>query len=162
MKTLLIDNYDSYTHILAQDLWQAFGDKPIVVKNDSLSLEEIRDLDVDAIVISPGPGRPGVAEDFGVCAAVIEAFHTTPILGVCLGHQGLGASYGATIVHAPRVMHGKLSAIDHDGTGLFEGIPSGFKAVRYHSLVLSEEGLPERVRVTARAADDGSIMAIAI
>ncbi|WP_438022300.1 aminodeoxychorismate synthase component I [Sorangium sp. So ce233] len=162
MKTLLIDNYDSYTHILGQYLWEVNGEKPIIVRNDSLSLAEIRDLEVDNIVISPGPGRPERRADFGVCAEVIEALADTPILGVCLGHQGLAARFGGRVRHAPRVMHGKVAEVEHDGAGLFEGVPSPFKVVRYHSLIVSDDDLPAEIEVTARTRGDGLIMALKI
>ncbi|XXX72672.1 chorismate-binding protein [Sorangium sp. So ce134] len=162
MKTLLIDNYDSYTHILGQYLWEVNGEEPIVVRNDSLSLAEIRDLAVDAIVISPGPGRPERRADFGVCIDVIEALADTPILGVCLGHQGLAARFGGRVQHAPRVMHGKVTEVEHDGAGLFEGVPSPFKVVRYHSLIVGDDALPPEIEVTARTRGDGLIMALKI
>ncbi|WP_437618468.1 chorismate-binding protein [Sorangium sp. So ce1151] len=162
MKTLLIDNYDSYTHILGQYLWEVNGEKPIIVRNDSLSLAEIRDLDLDSIVISPGPGRPERRADFGVCAEVIEALTDTPILGVCLGHQGLAARFGGRVRHAPRVMHGKVAEVEHDGTGLFLGVPSPFKVVRYHSLIVDDDDLPAEIQVTARTRGDGLIMALQI
>ncbi|WP_199694541.1 anthranilate synthase component II, partial [Sorangium cellulosum] len=162
MKTLLIDNYDSYTHILGQYLWEVNGEEPIIVRNDSLSLAEIRDLDVDSIVISPGPGRPERRADFGVCAEVIEALADTPILGVCLGHQGLAARFGGRVRHAPRVMHGKVAEVEHGGAGLFEGVPSPFKVVRYHSLIVSDDDLPAEIEVTARTRGDGLIMALKI
>ncbi|WP_437585683.1 chorismate-binding protein [Sorangium sp. So ce1000] len=162
MKTLLIDNYDSYTHILGQYLWEVNGEEPMVVKNDSLSLAEIASLELDSIVISPGPGRPERRADFGVCAEVIEALAETPILGVCLGHQGLAARFGGRIQHAPRVMHGKVVEIEHEGTGLFEGVPSPFKVVRYHSLIVGDGELPAEIQVTARTRGDGLIMALKI
>ncbi|WP_437476640.1 aminodeoxychorismate synthase component I [Sorangium sp. So ce1014] len=162
MKTLLIDNYDSYTHILGQYLWEVNGEEPIIVRNDRLSLAEIRDLEVDSIVISPGPGRPERRADFGVCMEVIEALADTPILGVCLGHQGLAARFGGRVQHAPRVMHGKVTEVEHDGTGLFEGVPSPFKVVRYHSLIVGDDALPAEIEVTARTRGDGLIMALKI
>ncbi|WP_437720645.1 chorismate-binding protein [Sorangium sp. So ce861] len=162
MKTLLIDNYDSYTHILGQYLWEVNGEKPIVVRNDSLTLAEIRDLEVDGIVLSPGPGRPERRADFGVCMDVIEALADTPILGVCLGHQGLAARFGGRVQHAPRVMHGKVAEVEHDGTGLFDGVPSPFKVVRYHSLIVGGDALPPEIEVTARTRGDGLIMALKI
>ncbi|WP_437806663.1 aminodeoxychorismate synthase component I [Sorangium sp. So ce1078] len=162
MKTLLIDNYDSYTHILGQYLWEVNGEEPIVVRNDSLSLAEIRDLAVDSIVISPGPGRPERRADFGVCMEVIDALADTPILGVCLGHQGLAARFGGRVQHAPRVMHGKVAEVEHDGAGLFEGVPSPFKVVRYHSLIVGDDALPAEIEVTARTRGDGLIMALKI
>ncbi|WP_437766369.1 chorismate-binding protein [Sorangium sp. So ce281] len=162
MKTLLIDNYDSYTHILGQYLWEVSGEEPIIVKNDSLSLAEIEGLELDSIVISPGPGRPERRADFGVCAEVIEALAGTPILGVCLGHQGLAARFGGRVQHAPRVMHGKIVEIEHDGAGLFEGVPSPFRVVRYHSLIVGDGELPAEIQVTARTRGDGLIMALKI
>ncbi|WP_437541527.1 aminodeoxychorismate synthase component I [Sorangium sp. So ce367] len=162
MKTLLIDNYDSYTHILGQYLWEVSGEEPIIVKNDSLSLAEIEGLELDSIVLSPGPGRPERRADFGVCAEVIEALAGTPILGVCLGHQGLAARFGGRVEHAPRVMHGKIVEIEHDGAGLFEGVPSPFQVVRYHSLIVGDGELPAEIQVTARTRGDGLIMALKI
>jgi para-aminobenzoate synthetase len=160
MKSLLLDNYDSFSRILYQYLWEVNGEKPLFIRNDALSLEAIRDERFDNIVISPGPGHPGNPRDFGVCAQVIAAFPDRPILGVCLGLQGLGLAAGAEVVPAPRVRHGKTSLIRHDGEGLFAGLPQGFAAVRYHSLVLDPESLPPGLRVTATAADDGQVMAI--
>ncbi|WP_437520909.1 chorismate-binding protein [Sorangium sp. So ce726] len=162
MKTLLIDNYDSYTHILGQYLWEVSGEEPIIVRNDSLSLAEIEGLELDSIVISPGPGRPERRADFGVCAEVIDALAGTAILGVCLGHQGLAARFGGRIQHAPRVMHGKIVEIEHDGAGLFEGVPSPFQVVRYHSLIVGDGELPAEIQVTARTRGDGLIMALQI
>lgn len=158
MRTLLIDNYDSYSHILAQYVWEVFGDKPIIVKNDRLSYQEIRDLDFDGVIISPGPGHPDIPTDFGVCRAIIEATDR-PILGVCLGHQGLAACFGGKVVFAPKVMHGKYSRIAHDGSALFAGIPSGFRAVRYHSLLVEPAA---GVKVTARTMEDGLVMGLQI
>ncbi|AUX44772.1 anthranilate synthase [Sorangium cellulosum] len=162
MKTLLIDNYDSYTHILGQYLWEVNGEQPITVRNDSLSLAEIKDLEIDSIVLSPGPGRPERRADFGVCMEVIDALPETPILGVCLGHQGLAARFGGRVRHAPRVAHGKIAEIEHDGTGLFEGVPSPFKAVRYHSLLVDDGDLPADIEITARTRGDGLVMALKI
>ncbi len=160
MKTLLLDNYDSFTHILFQYLWEVNGEKPLLLRNDEWSLEEIRRASFDAIVISPGPGHPADARDFGVCAQVIAAFPDRPILGVCLGLQGLGLAAGGRVVPAPAVRHGKHSRIRHDGEGLFAGLPQNFSAVRYHSLVLDPHRLPAGLIVAATALDDGQIMAI--
>ncbi len=158
MKTLLIDNYDSFTYNLFQLLAEANGDEPIVVRNDEASWEELSKLEFDNVVVSPGPGRPDRAEDFGVCArAIAEA--DVPLLGVCLGHQGLGWVSGGTVVHAPEVMHGRLSAVLHEDSPLFAGIPREFQAVRYHSLCV-QTPLPDELEPIAWTSDD-VLMAVA-
>jgi para-aminobenzoate synthetase len=151
MRTLLIDNYDSFTFNLFHLLGEVNGDEPIVVRNDELSWEELAALRVDSIVISPGPGRPEHERDVGVSLDVLQRA-AVPVLGVCLGHQALAHMTGGSIEHAPEVMHGRLSSIHHDGRGLFEGIPQGFAAVRYHSLVVG--AVPAALRVTAWTPDD--------
>ena len=150
---LIIDNYDSFTYNLYQLIGQL--DPEIkVVKNDELNLDEIRKLEPDSIVISPGPGNPGNKRDFGVCTDVIlELGDEIPILGVCLGHQGIFAAFGGEIVRNQPV-HGKQSSIVHDGKGLFKGLENPLPAARYHSLSCSEETTPECVEVTARTKDD--------
>lgn len=160
MKTLVIDNHDSYTYLLAQYLWKANGEKPLVVPNDALSIEKIRGLDFHNIVISPGPGHPAHPGDFGVCMDVLKAFPDRPILGVCLGHQGLGVYAGAKVRRAPRVMHGKTSAIVTDGSSLFRGLPRRFTAMRYHSLIVDSKTVPEGVKVTARTDPGGLVMGL--
>jgi para-aminobenzoate synthetase len=158
MKTLLIDNYDSFTYNLFQLLAEANGDEPIVVRNDEAPWEELAQLPFDNVVVSPGPGRPDREEDFGVCAqAIAEA--DVPLLGVCLGHQGLGWVSGGTVVHAPEVMHGRLSAVLHEESPLFAGIPREFQAVRYHSLCV-QQPLPEELEPIAWTSD-GVLMAVA-
>jgi para-aminobenzoate synthetase len=157
MRTLLIDNYDSFTFNLFQLLAAVNREEPIVVRNDAATWSQLDAEAFDNIVISPGPGRPERAKDFGVCKDAIEAA-TVPLLGVCLGHQGLGYLSGGTVVHAPEVMHGRLSAIYHDESPLFSGIPQGFEAVRYHSLCLRAP-LPACLRATAWTAD-GVVMAV--
>jgi anthranilate synthase component 2 len=160
MKLLLLDNYDSFVWNLAQAL-RSLGAHTHVVRNDAISLREVIELAPDAIVISPGPGRPEDPRYFGVCADVLrELGPRVPLLGVCLGHQGIVHSLGGRIVSAPRVMHGKTSAIQHDGTGLFEGIASPCVAMRYHSLVADAAHIPACLRVSARTAD-GLVMAVA-
>src|SRR5829696_9963549 len=146
MRTLLIDNYDSFTFNLFHLLGEVNGDEPIVVRNDELPWEELAALPVDNIVISPGPGRPERVRDVGVSLDVLERAEM-PVLGVCLGHQALAHVAGGAVDHAPTVMHGRLSEIHHDGRGLFAGIPQGFAAVRYHSL--SVGAMPATLRVTA-------------
>jgi len=157
LKTLLIDNYDSFTYNLFQLLGEANGEEPLVVRNDAASWEELARLDFDNVVISPGPGRPGREADFGVCAEAIRS-STVPLLGVCLGHQGLGALHGAQVIAAPEPMHGRLSAILHDDSPLFAGIPREFQAVRYHSLCV-EQPLPPELRGIAWTSD-GVLMAL--
>ncbi|MEA2363635.1 MAG: para-aminobenzoate synthetase [Thermoleophilaceae bacterium] len=158
MKTLLIDNYDSFTYNLFQLLAEANGEEPIVVRNDGATWAELAGGDFDNVVISPGPGSPDRPKDFGVCAdAIREA--DVPLLGVCLGHQGVGHIAGAEVVHAPEVMHGRLSAVYHDESPLFADIPQGFQVVRYHSLCV-EEPLPEDLQATAWTSD-GVVMGLA-
>lgn len=150
---LIIDNYDSFTYNLYQLIGQLDPDIK-VVKNDELNLDEIRKLEPDSIVISPGPGNPGNKRDFGICNDVImELGGEIPILGVCLGHQGIFAAFGGEIVRNQPV-HGKQSSIVHDGKGLFKGLENPLPAARYHSLSCNEETTPECVEVTARTKDD--------
>jgi len=158
VKTLLIDNYDSFTYNLFQLLAEANGEEPVVVRNDGATWEDLSRWEVDNIVISPGPGRPDHEKDFGVCADTILKAHV-PLLGVCLGHQGLGWIAGAQVVHAPEVMHGRLSAVIHEETPLFAGIPREFQAVRYHSLCVSQP-LPDDLEPIAWTSD-GVLMAVA-
>ncbi|MGZ8634888.1 MAG: glutamine amidotransferase-related protein, partial [Solirubrobacteraceae bacterium] len=150
MRTLLIDNYDSFTFNLFHLLGEVNGHEPIVVRNDDLTWEELAALGVDNVVISPGPGRPEHEGDVGISLEVLQRAEV-PVLGVCLGHQALAHATGGAIDHAPEVMHGRLSPIHHDGNGLFAGIPQGFAAVRYHSLVVG--ALPAELRVTAWTPD---------
>ena len=150
MRTLLIDNYDSFTFNLFHLLGEVNGDEPIVVRNDELSWEELAALPIDNIVISPGPGRPEHDRDVGVSLDALKRAEV-PVLGVCLGHQALAHITGGAIDHAPEVMHGRLSRIHHDEGGLFEGLPQGFAAVRYHSLVVG--AVPADLRVTAWTPD---------
>ena len=157
LKTLLIDNYDSFTYNLFQLLAEVNGEEPLVVRNDAASWDELARLGCDNVVISPGPGRPERIEDFGVCAAAIRRSEL-PLLGVCIGHQGLGALYGAAVVPAPEPFHGRLSAVIHDEAPLFAGIPREFAAVRYHSLCV-EQPLPDELRATAWTSD-GIMMAL--
>jgi para-aminobenzoate synthetase len=156
MRTLLIDNYDSFTWNLFQLLAEVNGSEPLVVRNDEMGWEELERLEFDNVVISPGPGRPEDPADFGVCAEVIRRCEK-PLLGVCLGLQGLGWVEGGRVEQAPEPMHGRVVPVEHDGTGLFAGIPSPFQATRYHSLALARP-LPETLRETATA--DGIPMAI--
>jgi anthranilate synthase/aminodeoxychorismate synthase-like glutamine amidotransferase len=154
---LVIDNYDSFTYNLVQYLGE-LGAEVRVMRNDTAALEDIAAVKADRIVISPGPGRP---ERAGVTMSVIRALgQTTPILGVCLGHQAIGAVFGGTVVRAAVPMHGKTSTIEHDGRGLFSGIAGPFVASRYHSLVVAADSVPADLIVTARTADDRTIMGL--
>ncbi|MEP7310728.1 MAG: aminodeoxychorismate/anthranilate synthase component II [Acidobacteriota bacterium] len=154
---LVIDNYDSFTYNLVQYLGELGADVH-VVRNDAQSLDAIAALKPERIVISPGPGRP---EQAGVTMEVIrELGATVPILGVCLGHQAIGAVFGGSVVRAAAPMHGKTSTIEHDGRGVFSGIESPFTASRYHSLIVAEEGLPPEIEISARTRDDRAIMGI--
>lgn len=154
---LLIDNYDSFTFNLAQYLGE-MGAEVLVRRNDQVTLDEIDAMHPSHIVISPGPGRP---EQAGISMAAIERFAPrVPILGVCLGHQAMGAAFGGQVVRARHLMHGKSSSIEHDGRGLFAGLRGPFAAARYHSLVVAEEGWPERLEITARTVDDHTVMAL--
>ncbi len=157
MSTLLVDNYDSYTYNVFHLLAAACGEEPIVVHNDMVSWRALSRWDFDAIVLSPGPGRPERWHDFGVCADILRSSEV-PVLGVCLGHQGLGHVLKATVTYAPTVMHGRLSPVKHTGAGLFEGIPQDFEVVRYHSLAVSGS-LGEEGREIAWT-DDGVVMGI--
>jgi len=154
---LVIDNYDSFTYNLVQYLGE-LGAEVRVMRNDVVTLDVIETAKPDRVVISPGPGRP---EHAGVTMSVIRRLgQTTPILGVCLGHQAIGAVFGGAVVRAGVPMHGKTSTIEHDGRGVFSGIAGPFVASRYHSLVVAEEGLPGELEVAARTREDGSIMGL--
>ena len=154
---LVIDNYDSFTYNLVQYLGELGADVR-VVRNDAGTVDDLRAARPDRIVISPGPGRP---EDAGVTMAAIEQLgETTPILGVCLGHQAIGAVFGGSVVRAAAPMHGKTSTIEHDGRGVFTGIDGPFVASRYHSLVVADDRLPADLVVTARTREDHAIMGL--
>jgi len=153
---LVIDNYDSFTYNLVQYLGE-LGQDLMVHRNDSITLAEIEKLAPSYIVISPGPGRP---ENAGITQDVIRKFgESTPILGVCLGHQAIGQVFGGVVTYAQKIMHGKTSEITHDGDSLFKGLPNPFVATRYHSLVLESRSLPESLKLSAWTAD-GEVMAI--
>ncbi|MEK6717652.1 MAG: aminodeoxychorismate/anthranilate synthase component II [candidate division NC10 bacterium] len=153
---LMIDNYDSFTYNLVQYL-RELGAEVEVHRNDRITLEEIRAMRPERIVLSPGPCTPAEA---GICCDLIRAFGaTTPLLGVCLGHQCIGAAYGGRIVRAARLMHGKTSPIRHDGQTLFAGLPNPFEATRYHSLLIERESLPACLTISAETAE-GEIMGV--
>ena len=154
---LVIDNYDSFTYNLVQYLGE-LGAEVSVLRNDAATVEDVLAARADQIVISPGPGRP---EEAGVTMDVIRRLgETTPILGVCLGHQAIGAAFGGEVVRANVPMHGKTSTIEHDGRGVFTGINGPFPASRYHSLVVSESGLPDALEVNARTREEGIVMGL--
>ncbi|MGD8608295.1 MAG: aminodeoxychorismate/anthranilate synthase component II [Myxococcales bacterium] len=153
---LVIDNYDSFTYNLVQYLGE-LGAEVVVKRNDAVSVQEIEALGPSGILISPGPGRP---EEAGVSLAVIERLGpTTPILGVCLGHQSIAQNFGASIVRADRLMHGRTSAIHHRGQGVFADLPSPLTATRYHSLIVKRETIPDELEVTAWT-DQNEVMGI--
>jgi len=155
-RVVLIDNYDSFVYNLVQELGE-LGAEPVVFRNDAVDMDGIRAAEPDAIVISPGPGRP---ESAGISMEVISTFAgAIPILGVCLGHQCLGEVYGGQTVSAPTLMHGKTSEIHHDGTGVFAGLPDPFTATRYHSLVVDPRSVPDVLEVTA-STSDGVVMGL--
>lgn len=167
MKTLLIDNYDSFTYNLFHLIGEVNGEEPLILLNNAISVEELGGLVFDNIVLSPGPGHPASPRDFGVCGAILQrlgdgtgggAWGDRPLLGVCLGHQGLALRYGAAVGHAPAPAHGRIDAVYHDGSLLFAGIPSPLQVVRYHSLVVHEP-LPPHLRRTAQTRD-GLLMAL--
>jgi anthranilate synthase component 2 len=160
MKILVIDNYDSFVYNIAQLLGELKTD-PLVVRNDKITLKETRNIKPDAIVISPGPGHPADRKYFGVCTDVIrELGPKIPILGVCLGHQGIVHAFGGRVINAGKVRHGKTSAVQYLGDRLFDNVNNPFKATRYHSLVADKDAIPACLEVTAKALDDGEIMAI--
>ncbi len=156
-RVLVIDNYDSFVYNLVQYLGE-LGADPVVYRHDEITLDDMRALDPDAVLVSPGPGRP---EDAGLSNDAIRAFgeHGTPVLGVCLGLQCIGQLYGGEVVRAPHVMHGKTSEITHNGTGVFKGLRSPLTATRYHSLVVARDSVPQVLEVTAES-EDGLVMGL--
>ena len=158
-KTLIIDNYDSFTFNLFQMLGE-LGANPVVFRNDELTVAAIRELSPSHIVISPGPGIPSDPKYFGVSLEAIHEFESTPILGVCLGHQGICYAFGGKVIRAPRVMHGKTSEIIHDKKNLFRGIDSPLIGMRYHSLIAEKKSVPRELKVTASEKRSGMVMAV--
>jgi anthranilate synthase component 2 len=160
MKFLIIDNYDSFVYNIAQYLGE-LGVDCDVKRNDKITLEQIKENKYDAIIISPGPGTPEDKKYFGVCTEVIKNMGpTTPILGVCLGHQGIIHAFGGKVTNAGCVRHGKTSPVDHTNSDLFKDVKNPFRATRYHSLVGDKTVIPKSLEVTAVAIDDGEIMAV--
>ena len=155
-RVVVVDNYDSFTYNLVQYI-ETLGGECDVRLNDRVTVEEIRAASPAGVLLSPGPGDP---DDAGVTLAVIEQLSgTVPILGVCLGHQAIGQAFGGKVVRAPELMHGKTSAIEHDGRGIFQGVPNPFEATRYHSLIVEEVGFPKVLEVSART-HKGEIMGL--
>ena len=155
-KVLVVDNYDSFTYNLVQYVL-GIGAETSVYLNDRITVEQIAELAPNGLLLSPGPGTP---DDAGVTLSVIREFAgKIPIFGVCLGHQSIGQSFGGNIIRAPRLMHGKTSMVEHDGKGVFKGMPNPFEATRYHSLVIEESSMPECLEISARTTD-GEIMAV--
>ncbi len=158
MQVVLIDNYDSFTWNLAHLVASITGDLPIVVRNDEASVADIQRLQPKALILSPGPGHPATARDFGICTQVLRSDLNLPVLGVCLGHQGIAAFAGAPVVPATQVMHGLTSQIQHCGKDLFQGVPQGFQAMRYHSFIVASP-LPLNLELLAWTTT-GEVMAL--
>jgi anthranilate synthase/aminodeoxychorismate synthase-like glutamine amidotransferase len=160
-KVVIIDNYDSYAYNLYQRMGEIVGVAPKVFRNDRVTIEEVNDLAPTHLVISPGPGNPENPAYFGICRRLLLEFGArVPVLGVCLGHQGIGAAYGGRVIQAPAPMHGKSSRVRHDGSLLFRGLGSPLIAMRYHSLIVDPDSIPDSLRVTAWT-DDGIVMGLA-
>lgn len=159
MRVLVVDNYDSFVYNIAQRLGE-LKTEPTVVRNDKITINSVKSIDPDAIVISPGPGHPADRKYFGICTDIItELGPQTPILGVCLGHQGIVHAFGGKVINAKTVRHGKTSTIQYSSGRLFDQVSNPFKATRYHSLV-ADKKIPPCLEVTATALDDGEIMGI--
>jgi anthranilate synthase/aminodeoxychorismate synthase-like glutamine amidotransferase len=155
-RVVVVDNYDSFTYNLVQYI-ETLGGECDVRLNDRVTVQEIREAKPSGVLLSPGPGNP---DEAGVTLAVIEQLSgELPIFGVCLGHQAIGQAFGGKVVRAPELMHGKTSGIEHDGRGIFQGVPSPFEATRYHSLIVEEAGFPAALEVTARTKN-GEIMGL--
>lgn len=160
MRVLIVDNYDSFTYNLYQYLGE-LGANPFVERNDAVDLDQIRTAAPTHIVLSPGPGSPDRPRDFGISAAVIlELARSTPVLGVCLGHQGIIHHLGGRVTRAPEIVHGKTSRVRHTGGGIFEGLPPEIEVMRYHSLIGERSSIPSCLRVTAETTKDQLVMAV--
>lgn len=158
MNIIILDNYDSFVYNIAQYVG-SLGAECEVVRNDKTSVDRIRKY--DGVIISPGPGNPSDPRYFGICSDVIRDLGpSVPILGVCLGHQGIVEAYGGIVTNAVRIRQGKTSPVTHDGTGILRGVPSPFRATRYHSLVGERTAIPDCLAVNATAGDDGEVMAV--
>lgn len=154
---LLIDNYDSFTFNLYQYLGE-IGEEMVVFRNDQLNIEQVQKLKPKAIILSPGPGKP---ENAGICIEIIQTFYNKiPILGICLGHQAIGAAFGGSVKPAENIKHGKTSLITHNGNGIFDNLPSPLEVMRYHSLAIEKSSLPMELETLSSSMDDQEIMAI--
>jgi anthranilate synthase/aminodeoxychorismate synthase-like glutamine amidotransferase len=166
MKVLIIDNYDSFTFNLYQYCGELLSRKERnfvldVFRNDKITLEKIKQEKYDRIIISPGPGDPGIQQYFGICSNVISQIgKATPLLGVCLGMQGIASVFGSVIIHGKKPVHGKTSAIVHDNKGVFTSLPQDLEVMRYHSLIVAKDSLPKSLAITAITKDTGEIMGI--
>jgi anthranilate synthase component 2 len=160
MKVLVIDNYDSFVYNLVQYIGEQ-GAEAMVYRNNQVTMKRLTELRPDRIVISPGPGTPEDIRYFGICKAILQSLsRDVPTLGVCLGHQGIIHAFGGNIVPAKRLMHGKTSAIKHDGKGVFKGVRNPFTATRYHSLAGDKQSIPACLKIAAESVDDGEIMGV--
>ncbi|MDC0712611.1 aminodeoxychorismate/anthranilate synthase component II [Stigmatella sp. ncwal1] len=160
MRTLILDNYDSFTYNLYQYVGE-LDERPLVYRNDALTLEQVKALAPGRIIISPGPGSPDNPASFGVCMRVIQELGPVlPVLGVCLGHQGIIAAFGGKVVRAPAPVHGKICSIEHDGSELFRGLPRRIDVMRYHSLVGEPSTLPACLEVTAQTLEGNILMGV--
>jgi anthranilate synthase component 2 len=160
LRVLVLDNYDSFVYNIVQYVGE-LGGQPTIFRNNKATIDEVEKLNPDRIIISPGPGTPLDDKYFGICSEVITRIGPkTPLLGVCLGHQGIAAAFGGAIGPAKRLMHGKTSVVEHDGRGIFEQVSNPFQATRYHSLSCIESSLPSCLEITARSKDDGEIMGV--
>ena len=160
MRVLIVDNYDSFVYNLAQYVGGRV-DQVVVKRNDEISVDKVRELKPDKIILSPGPGTPSNSRYFGSCTSIIRSLGSdVPTLGVCLGHQGIVHAFGGRIVRARNLRHGKTSPIKHDGNGIFQSIQNPFDATRYHSLVAERRSLPDVLKVTAESLDDHEIMGV--
>jgi anthranilate synthase/aminodeoxychorismate synthase-like glutamine amidotransferase len=159
MKVLVVDNFDSFVYNIAQYLGE-LGASVVVRRNNEITMRKVRVMEPDRIVLSPGPGTPIDSRYFGNSLSIIKGAEKIPILGICLGHQGIASAFGGEIAHAGRLMHGKTSMIRHDGKGIFKGVPNPFEAARYHSLVASLFGVPSCLSVSAYSMDDCEIMGL--
>ena len=160
MRVLVIDNYDSFVYNLVQYIGE-LGTEVVVYRNDQVTLEQVRALSPDRIVISPGPGNPEDERYFGVCKVILQQVSPqVPTLGVCLGHQGIVSTFGGKVVSAKRLMHGKTSSIKHDGRSIFQGVENPFTATRYHSLAGEQDTIPDCLEITAVSMDDDEVMGV--